>query len=115
MTISALLELTGAKLLTPEIDQSREISIGYSCDMLSWVMAHAEANMAWITVQSHMNVIAVATMMDMSCVIIPEGIEVNTEIIEKAAEEELALIVSGLTAYELCGRMYAAGIGAQKG
>lgn len=113
MTVQGLIDLTGAKLLTPEVDTNREISIGYSCDMLSWVMAHAEADMAWITVQSHMNVIAVATMMDMSAVIVPEGIEVGPEIVEKAAEEKLALLASELTAYELCGKMFAAGIGAK--
>lgn len=114
MTIQGLIDLTGAKLLTEGTDTNREISVGYSCDMLSWVMAHAAADMAWITVQSHMNVIAVATMMEMSCVIIPEGIEVGAEIIKKAADEELALLASSRTAYELCGLMYAAGIGAQK-
>lgn len=110
MTIRDFVELTGAKILTPGVDVEREITCGYSCDLLSWVMSHGASGMAWITVQTHMNVIAVATLMDMAAVIVPEGISVDQEVVDKAAEEDIALIASGLTAYELCGRMYQAGV-----
>lgn len=110
MTIQSFLELTGAKLLTESIDTGREITCGYSCDLLSWVMAHGASGMGWVTVQTHMNVIAVATLMDMAAVIVPEGIAVEADVVAKAAEEDIALISSELTAYELCGRMYQAGV-----
>ena len=110
MTIQAFLDVTGATLLTESVDTATEITCGYSCDLLSWVMSHGASGMAWITVQTHMNVIAVATLMDMACVIVPENIKVETDIIEKAASEEIALISSAKTAYELCGLMYTAGV-----
>ena len=110
MTIKDFLDATGAKLLTESVDTNREITCGYSCDLLSWVMSHGASGMAWVTVQTHMNVIAVSTLMDMACVIIPEGIEVKGDIIDKAAEEEIALISSPKTAYELCGIMFTAGV-----
>lgn len=113
MTIKELIELTGAELLTQDTDVNRKIEVGYACDMLSWVMSHAKAGMAWITVQSHMNVIAVATMMDMSVVILPEGIAMEAEIVEKAAEEGLAVLTSERTAFELSGLLYAAGVPAK--
>lgn len=63
------------------------MSCGYTCDLLSWVMAHGKQGMAWITVQTHMNVIAVASLMEMAAVIIPEGIQMEEPSLEKAREE----------------------------
>ena len=110
MTIQAFIDLTGATLITETSDLKREITCGYTCDLLSWVMSHGAADMAWITVQTHMNVIAVATLMDMAAIIAPEGIEFEKDVIEKAADEGIALMCSNKTAYELSGIMFQAGI-----
>ena len=58
MKVTQLAELLGAKVVCPA---DREIACGYSCDLLSWVMAHGKQDMAWVTVQAHLNVIAVAS------------------------------------------------------
>mgnify|MGYP000877810330 CR=1 FL=1 len=110
MDIQCLINLTGAKLLTPNADTAREVECGYSCDLLSWVMAHGKHGMAWITVQTHMNVIAVATLMEMAAVIVPENIQVPADVLERAGNEGIAILSSEKTAYELCGLMYEAGI-----
>ncbi len=110
MNIQSLAELTNSKLLTPETDQTREVTCGYSCDLLSWVMAHGKSGMAWITVQTHMNAVAVATLMEMAAIIVPEGIAVPEEVVERASNEGLAILSSEKAAYELCGLMYGAGI-----
>ena len=110
MTLRELINLTGAADLTPDTDKSTEISCGYTCDLLSWVMAHGQAGMAWITVQTHMNVIAVASLMEMSAVIIPEGIEMEAPSLAKAKEEDITVLSSGKTAFELCALMAAAGL-----
>lgn len=101
------------KLLTPEVSiEGTEVSAGYSCDLLSWVLAHGEAGMAWVTVMTHLNVVAVAMLMEMACVIVPEGIAVEEASLQKAQEEEIPVFSSDMTAYELCGKMYALGVGA---
>ncbi len=110
MTIQELIELTGAELLTKGADLTAEVESGYSCDLLSWVMAHGKPGMAWITVQTHMNVVAVATLHDMACVIIPEGAQVPAEVCAKAEEEGIAMLSSPKSAYELSGLMYGAGL-----
>lgn len=110
MTIQMLAELIKARNCTPELPLDKEVSCGYTCDLLSWVMAHGKQGMAWITVQTHMNVIAVAVLMEMSCVIVPEGIHMEEASIAKAAEEGVVVLESPLTAYELCGLMNGAGL-----
>lgn len=110
MDIQGLIDLTNAKLLTPNADLAREVKCGYSCDLLSWVMAHGKNGMAWITVQTHMNVVAVATLMEMALVLVPENIQVAQDVLDRAENEGIAILSSEKTAYELCGLMYGAGI-----
>ncbi len=110
MTVSELQTLIGAENLTPEVGGEREITCGYTCDLLSWVMAHGDEGMAWVTVQTHLNVIAVAVLSDMACVVLPEDIRMEEESLKKARDEGMAVLTSPLTAYEICGRLAARGI-----
>ena len=110
MTVKELIELTGAKDMTPDAPKDTEVTCGYTCDLLSWVMAHWKAGMAWITVQTHMNVIAVASLMEMAAVIIPEDIEMEEATLAKAKDEDICVLQSSKTAYELCALMAQAGL-----
>jgi len=110
MTIKELMDITGAELLTKDADLTAEVESGYSCDLLSWVMAHGKPGMAWITVQTHMNVVAVATLHDMACVIVPEGAAVPDEVTAKAGEEGIAMLSSPKSAFELSGLLFGAGL-----
>ena len=110
MTVKELAELIQAKDMTPDTEKDGEVTCGYTCDLLSWVMAHGAAGMAWVTVQTHMNVIAVASLMEMAAVIIPEDIEMEGPSLEKAKEEGITVLQSPMTAYEICARLAEAGL-----
>ena len=110
MKVSDLIALIDAKNLTESVPTDRDILCGYACDLLSWVMAHGEEGMAWVTVQTHLNVVAVAALADMACVILPEGITMEQESLDKANGEGMCVLTSPLTAYEICGRMAAQGV-----
>ena len=99
MKVSELARLIDAKSLTPAVQEDKEVLCGYTCDLLSWVMAHGAEGMAWVTVQIHMNVIAVASLAEMACVILPENIEMPPESLKKAEDEGLAVLQSSLTAF----------------
>lgn len=83
MKISDIVEKLNLKAISGSELLEREVSSGYCCDLLSWVMAHGEKNGLWITVQTHVNVVAIATLLEMACVIIPENIDVDKKVIEK--------------------------------
>ena len=110
MKVQELITLTGARDMTPDAPKDTEVTCGYTCDLLSWVMAHGKAGMAWITVQTHMNVIAVASLMEMAAVIIPEDIEMEEATLTKAREEDITVLQSEKTAFELCALMAEAGL-----
>jgi len=110
MKVRELMEKLDAVCLNPEANLDAEISCGYSCDLLSWVLAHGKAGMAWCTVQTHVNVIAVSVLMEMACVILVEGVEAEEASLKKAAEEEMPVLSTSKTAYEVCVLMGQAGI-----
>ena len=113
MKVSELIALSGAKCLTGEFED-REIASGYTCDLLSHVMGKGQADMAWITVQAHMNVIAVAALLDFACVIIPENLPVEPSIVKKAQDEEIIILSSDKTAFELVVLLAGSGVPAAK-
>ena len=110
MKVSDVMSLIEARSLTPAVAPDKDVTCGYVCDLLSWVMAHGEEGMAWVTVQTHLNVIAVAALAEMACVILPEGITMEKDVLDKANAEEMCVLTSPLTAYEICGRLAAQGV-----
>ncbi len=109
MTIQQLCKLIDGSFLTQR-DEEREVASGYTCDLLSWVMAKGSPDAAWITIQTHMNVVAVAALHEMACIILPENITMEGAPLAKAEEEGIAVITSPKSAYEICGLMVGAGI-----
>lgn len=105
-----------ARLISASIDVegdlSAQVTCGYACDLLSWVLAHGQKGMAWTTVQTHINVVAIAVLMEMSCIILAEGNQLEPDSLAKAKEEGLTVLTTRKTAYEVCGLMMGAGIAA---
>lgn len=87
-------------LVTKNGDLDRVITDIYTSDLLSWVMGHIhEDGVALLTVLNTVNLIAVATLLDLSVIILCEGVEPNEDVIRKAEDEEITLIVSSDTTF----------------
>ena len=110
MNVTELARLLNAKIVTSGKSQNMEITCGYACDLLSWVLAHGRKGMAWTTVQTHVNVVAVAVLMEMACVILAEGNQLEPDALRKAEQEGLAVLATPKTAYEICGLMVREGL-----
>ena len=110
MTVRELMDLIGARSLNDSAPLDAEITCGYTCDLLSWVLAHGKQGMACCTVQTHVNVIAVAVLMEMACVILVEGVEAEPASLKKAQEEDMPVLATGKTAYEVSVLMGQAGV-----
>ena len=109
VNVRELAALLGATVVE-EGDPAAQVTCGYACDLLSWVLAHGQKGMGWATVQTHINVVAIAVLMEMACVILTEGNRLEPDSLAKAREEKLAVLQTGKTAYEVCGLMMSAGI-----
>ena len=101
MTVNELIELTGCEVHNLA-NGDREITGGYIGDLLSWVMSSAQSGDFWATIMTNLNVIAVAHLTDVAVVIITETDELDPEVIDKAKEQEINLISTNKTSWEIC-------------
>lgn len=94
MTVNEAAEILEAKVLTG--DGKREITGIYACDLLSWVISHAEQGDMWVTVMNNVNILAVASLTDVACIVISDGSPVAPDLIRRAQEQEICLLSCAL-------------------
>ena len=88
----------------------KEITRGYASDLLSDVLANGEEGCVWITIQVHRNIVAVASLNDFAAIIISGGRKPEDLTIAEASREELNLLTTPMSTYEVSGKLYALGI-----
>jgi hypothetical protein len=71
--------------------EDRELTGGYTSDLLSDVMANLKEDDVLITIQAHKNTIAVASLAGAAAVIFCHGRAAADDVIEAAAAEGVAL------------------------
>jgi len=91
-------------------DLDRQVQGGYCGDLLSDVMANAPAGCIWLTVQTHQNIVPVAVLHEMAAIILTGGQEPDQETIEKANQEGVPILMWPESAFDLAGKVCAAGV-----
>ncbi len=111
ITLQNIIEALDLKVLTNQQDFNQSFpTSGYASDLLSCVMAGAKNGGVWVTLQSHINVVAVAALLEQSAVIITENGVPEADVLAKAADQEVTLLSTPLTLYEVVGRLYEMGL-----
>lgn len=87
-----------------------DVTGGYVCDLLSYVMGKAKAGDLWITVQGHPNIVAVASLIGLSGIVVVEGSKVEPATVEKAEQEGIPILTTPLQAYEVAGKLWELGV-----
>jgi hypothetical protein len=106
MTVRDFAQALGLETLTGEVNFEEVVEAGYTSDLLSDVIAHAPENSVWVTVQRHINILGVAKLKNIVAIITPRNLNVESEVIEKARTEGIALLRSPFSAFEITGRAY---------
>ncbi len=87
-----------------------EVTGGYASDLMSDVLGKAKRGNVWVTNQKHLNVVAVASLLGLSGVIMAGGVKPDENTVEKAAQENVPLFTTDMTAFEVIGRLYSLGV-----
>ncbi|MBW1711717.1 MAG: serine kinase [Deltaproteobacteria bacterium] len=106
MTLTQVIDKLNLKVLAGSAGLDREVSGGYTSDLLSDVMANSKQGQVWITLQSHVNVVAVATLRELAAIILVGGRKAAPETLQKAEEEGLPILQTETPAFELSARLY---------
>ncbi len=106
MKVTEIAEKLGLKVFSGHEGLGKEITGGYTSDLLSDVMGHAGAGNAWITIQTHRNVLAIASLRDLSAVIITCGEKPGEETMAQSNEDGIPVLGTDLPTFELTGRLF---------
>ena len=111
MTLQDLITKLNLRALTAPKDFNTIIPQGgYASDLLSCVIAGAQAGNVWVTLQAHMNVVAVAALRDVSAVILTENAQPEADVIAKANEQNVILLGTSEPSYQIVGKLWELGI-----
>ena len=88
--------------------EERELTGGYTSDLLSDVMANASDGSVLITIQAHKNSVAVASMTNLAALIICNSRPIPEEMVEAAKSEGIAIYTTTKNQFQVSGEIYTA-------
>jgi hypothetical protein len=104
--LESIVKALNLKIRSGEDKLKTEITGGYTGDLLSDVMGNSKEGDIWITRQVHQNIVAVASLKEHAGIILVQGSEPAKDTLEKAIKEGIPIMVSGLSGFEVTGRIY---------
>ena len=111
MSLQSIIDTLDLKILTSSDDlKPAQPTSVYASDLLSCVMAGAQAGGIWLTLQAHLNIVAVAALLDLSAVIITENALPDQATIAKANQQSVTLLSTSLPTYTIAGRLWELGL-----
>jgi len=110
MNVRELIDLINGHLYNESADLSREILGGCGADLMSDVLASIQPEAVLLTGLCNPQVVRTSVMADVAAIILVRGKTPPPETIALAEKERIALVSSPFGMFELCGRLYAAGL-----
>ncbi len=110
MTLSEVMERVDGRLLTEKSNMETVITHVASSDLMSDVLAFSKPHALLLTGLVNLHVVHAAEMADLAAVIFVRGKRPAPDVIQLAEENGLPLISSRFSMFEICGRLYAAGL-----
>lgn len=114
MKLTELIQKLNLDVRTVKANLDRDVTGGYASDLLSDVIANSKEGDIWVTLQVHHNIVAVASMNNLVGVILVNGREPEPETVEKAEKENIVIMVTEMSTFELVGRLYGLGVTGMK-
>ena len=110
MDVNELIRLIDGKLISQSADLSLEVKGGCGADLMSDVLASIQPEAVLLTGLCNPQVVRTAQMADVAAIVLVRGKTPPKETIELATQEKIPLISSRYGMFELCGRLYQAGL-----
>ena len=106
MTVNELAKKLNLRVFCGEANIEKEISGGYTSDLLSDVMGFAEAGNVWITLQTHKNVVAIASLKDLAAIVLVKGCEPDEDMLAQAKEEDIPVLGTAEQTFEVSAKIF---------
>ena len=110
MNVRELVEIVDGTVLTPRVLLDGEVKGGCGADLMSDVLASVAPEAVLLTGLCNIQVVRTAQMADVCAIVFVRGKIPQPNIVELAAQENIPLISSPFGTFEVCGRLYKAGL-----
>lgn len=108
MTVKELQSKLNLKALNEVSDT--EIDGAFISDMLSDVMAGAQAGNVWVTVQTHKNIVAAANLVDVPAIVVVRGKKVPDDTVKMADRVGVTLFETDQDSFQIAVKLFEAGV-----
>lgn len=109
MKASEIQEILGAKVYN-EVDEELSVDYGYSCDLMSDVLAFAQNNDVLLTGTVNPQVIRTCQMVDIRVIVFVRGKEPTQDLIDQATNAGILLLGTSHSMYVASAQLYEAGL-----
>ena len=106
MKVSDIVKELDLTIYSGESGLDKEVTGGYSSDLLSDVMGNADEGQIWITLQVHKNIMAVAMLKEIAAIILVKGLIPEDDVKEISNEKAIPILGTSLDAFSLAGKIY---------
>ncbi len=106
MKVIDIIEKLNLTLFSGSDGLNREVKGGYTSDLLSDVMGHADAGRVWITIQTHKNIMAIASLKDLPAVIIVGAEKPGDDTMDQSNIEGIPILGTSLRSFEISAELY---------
>lgn len=110
MKLVDIVKIVEGTINNPSVGLNCEIKGGCGADLMSDVLASALPDSILLTGLCNPQVIRTALMADVRAIIFVRGKQPPPETVELATKERIPIITSPYGTFELCGRLYRAGL-----
>jgi predicted transcriptional regulator len=110
MNVEELIQVINGELLNKDADLSRDINGGCGADLMSDVLAYIQPEAVLLTGLCNPQVVRTSQMADVAAIVLVRGKNPPQETIDLATKERIPLISSPYGMFEVCGRLYKAGL-----
>ncbi|MGQ9585511.1 MAG: DRTGG domain-containing protein [Anaerolineae bacterium] len=110
MKLRQIVEILEGTLITQDADLEMEIACACGADLMSDVLTIAKPHSLLLTGLVNPQVVRTAEVADIAAIVFVRGKEPPPETIALAKEKGIPLIMAPYTMFEMCGRLYEAGM-----
>jgi len=110
MKIKEIKELLEAEVISGKYNPEIEIQIGCSSDLMSEILAFGKPGSILLTSLMNIQVINTANVADIKAVCFVMGKIPDEKIINLAEKNDIIVLITQLTTFESCGRLYKNGL-----
>ncbi len=106
MKVRDIVEKLNLKVCCGSEGLDKEISGGYTSDLLSDVMGNSQEGQVWVTLQTHKNIMAIASLKDLAAVVLVKGYTPDEDTKEQADSEGIPVLSTKEESFVISGKLF---------